>query len=531
VPPQFTIFSPPLGVEVPERMPDPFDEGGPGALARAAAEHLVARLPPLGEGKMFGVLVARDGEGRLGYLAAFSGMLDGRWDHEGFSPPIFDRAARAAIEEPGERVVKGLLAQASALAHGAERAALAREAEALEEALAGERAALATLHAVRRERRRALRAAGGAAPALDEESRADKAARRRLEERHEQVRRALAARAGRIERRLRALERLRRMVSRRLMQQIHDSYQPTNARGERRSLRALYAPAEPPAGAGDCAAPKLLAQAHAAGLRPVALAELWWGPPPATGGRQPGLFYPPCPGKCGPLLPFLLEGVPLEPLQRFQPPEVAGPLAVLFEDPWLIVVEKPAGLLSVPGRDPRAGDSVLGRVRARCPEARGPIVVQRLDMDTSGLLVAAKDAGTHAALQRQFAERAVHKRYVAWLDGSPPADCGRVELPLRVDLEARPRQIPDAVYGRPALTEWRVLERAGARTRVALFPRTGRTHQLRVHTAHPLGLGVPIVGDRLYGRPGDRLLLHAEQLSFVHPHTGARLSFESRAPF
>jgi tRNA pseudouridine32 synthase/23S rRNA pseudouridine746 synthase len=202
----------------------------------------------------------------------------------------------------------------------------------------------------------------------------------------------------------------------------------------------------------------------------------------------------------------------------------------VFEDRWLVVVDKPVGLLSVPGRAGLA-DSVQTRLQARHPEADGPLIVHRLDLDTSGLMVVAKDAATYHALQRQFFRREIDKRYVALLDGVVAAERGTVELALRVDLDDRPRQIHDPVHGKPALTEWSVLSREAAHTRVALYPRTGRTHQLRVHAAHPRGLAAPIVGDRLYGQPAERLMLHAEALAFVHPHTGQRLELVQPAPF
>jgi tRNA pseudouridine32 synthase/23S rRNA pseudouridine746 synthase len=201
---------------------------------------------------------------------------------------------------------------------------------------------------------------------------------------------------------------------------------------------------------------------------------------------------------------------------------------IVFEDAWLIVIDKPCGLLSVPGRSGLLADSAVTRLRARHP---GATVVHRLDLDTSGLLVAAKDPATHAALQRAFARREVDKRYVAWLDGGVAADHGTVELALRVDLDDRPRQIHDPVHGKPAVTSWRVVERTATRTRVALAPHTGRTHQLRVHAAHPLGIGAPIVGDRLYGRAAPRLLLHAEAIRFTHPHTQRRVELVCPAPF
>lgn len=375
------------------------------------------------------------------------------------------------------------------------------------------------------ERREALHA-------LDQESRGDKAERRRLDAAQEQERRELEPKRARLERRLRALERLRRIVCRALMKRIHDTYEVPNARGERRPLRALFSSGEPPSGAGDCAAPKLLAHAFKYGLHPLALAEFWWGAPPPAGGRIAGAFYPACRDKCGPLLPFLLDGLHVAPPRSFSPRAIATPeLSILYEDAWVVVVDKPCGLLSVPARDASVTDSVMARLRARYPQATGPLLVHRLDLDTSGLLVAALDPRTHADLQRQFLHREVRKRYVAWVEGHVRGDQGTIDFPMRVDLHDRPRQIHDPVHGRPAVTEWHILERAGERTRVAFFPLTGRTHQLRVHAAHPLGLGAPIVGDRLYGREADRLHLHAESLSFQHSRTGQRVTFERPAPF
>jgi tRNA pseudouridine32 synthase / 23S rRNA pseudouridine746 synthase len=557
-PSELWLFVPqPRPEALPELFPDPFAEAAPHALARRAADELLARLrtslaaadlsraalDAAEGGKMFGVLVVRRADGQIGYLAGFSGTLAGCWDLPGFVPPLFERSARAAIEPAGEASLMHLLRQAVELESLPERATLEGRRGLLEQRLARERAELQAQSRANRQRRRARRAelaASGAAGSehgeelhrLDQQSRADKAARRRLEAAHERARRDLLSQGGGLELRLEALNERRRSLSARLMQEIHDTYVLRNARGQRRRLRELFAPAEPPSGAGDCAAPKLLARAHALGLQPLALAELWWGAPPAAGGRSAGRFYPACKGKCGPLLPFLLEGLALEPPWQPGPQDATDEgLRVIYEDEWLIVVDKPAGLLSVPGRDARVSDSVLARLRQRFPAATGPLIVHRLDMDTSGLLAAAKDPASCAALQRQFAERQVHKRYVAWLDGSVAGESGLVDFPMRVDLEDRPRQIRDPVHGKPALTEWRVLLREGCRTRVELFPRTGRTHQLRVHAAHPLGLGAPITGDRLYGLAAGRMLLHAEALAFTHPVTGRPLVFQSPAPF
>ncbi|WP_257456984.1 RluA family pseudouridine synthase [Archangium lipolyticum] len=554
-----TPFEPqPAPRDVAGAFPSPFDELGPHVLARRAAEAMQAELRtgfvapgipastlegPEG-GKMLGVLVVQQPDGRIGYLRSFSGMLAGRWEVPGFVPPLFDREARAQVEPSGEAVVKALLARAEAFQSSPELVEVRAAHEAQQVRHTGERTALRARHEERKKRRHARRAEISASDtlteaekraalhSLDQESRGDKAELRRLEAAQDAERLAIEPKRARLERRLRALDRLRWIVCRALMKRIHDTYRVPNALGERRPLRALFAPGEPPSGAADCAAPKLLAHALTHGLRPLALAEFWWGAPPPAGGRVTGEFYPACRDKCAPLLPFMLDGLQVSPPRAFSPPAVATEgLSVVFEDAWIVVVDKPHGLLSVPARDTSVTDSVLARLRARYPHATGPLLVHRLDLDTSGLLVAALDPRTHADLQRQFLHREVRKRYVAWVEGHVQGERGTIDFPMRVDLDDRPRQIHDPVHGKSAVTEWQVLERSGTRTRVVFFPLTGRTHQLRVHAAHPLGLGAPIVGDRLYGRQDGRLFLHAESLSFRHPETGQRVSFERPAPF
>lgn len=368
--------------------------------------------------------------------------------------------------------------------------------------------------------------------ALDDESRLDDLERRKLEAAARTARAPLAAAVEALELQLDALERRRRATSQEAMRRIHDCYLLRSAKGEAKTLRALFAPGEPPWGAADCAAPKLIGFALGRGLTPLALAEFWWGPPPPGGGRVEGMFFPACKEKCGPVLPFLLSGLEVRPRQTWRPREVgADELQLVHQDGRVVVITKPPGLLSVPARDEAVTDSVLARLRRRYPRAAGPLLVHRLDLDTSGLLVAALDEEAHRLLQAQFLSRAVEKRYVAWLEGEVRGERGTVELPLRVDLEQRPRQLVDFVHGKPATTDWEVLERRGGWTRVAFFPRTGRTHQLRVHAAHRLGLGVPIVGDRLYGRPGERLMLHAESIRFTHPGTGEPFTVVAPAPF
>ncbi|WP_233605006.1 RluA family pseudouridine synthase [Corallococcus sp. AB030] len=548
----------PLADELPGAFPSPFDAVGPHALARRAAESLQATLRegfiapgitsavlqgPDG-GKMFGVLVVRQPDGTLGVLRAFSAMLAGRWDVPGFVPPVFDREARARVEPVADATVKSLLTRAETWRTSEELRRVREEDDARQTREATEREAMRLRHDTHRRQRHERRAAIVAMSALteteraqalhtlDQESRGDKAEKRRWDAAQEEARRQLAPARAKAERRVRALDRLRRIVSRGFMKQFHDTYAITNARGETRPLRSLYGGAEPPSGAGDCAGAKLLAYAFAHGLQPVALAEFWWGTPPASGGRIQGAFYPACRDKCGPLLPFMLEGLEVSAPRVFVPPPAPTPdLSIVFEDAWLVVIDKPCGLLSVPGRDASLLDSVLTRLRARYPDATGPLLAHRLDLDTSGLLVAALDSRTHASLQRQFLHRDVAKRYVALIDGPVHGGSGTITLPLRVDLDDRPRQIVDPIHGKPAVTDWEVLHRAVSHTRVAFHPRTGRTHQLRVHAAHPQGLGAPIMGDPLYGHAGLRLHLHAETLSFVHPATGQRVSFTRAAPF
>jgi tRNA pseudouridine32 synthase/23S rRNA pseudouridine746 synthase len=312
------------------------------------------------------------------------------------------------------------------------------------------------------------------------------------------------------------LDAARAARSRALTTQINDAYHFASARGEVRSLRSLFAPGEPPTGSGDCTAPKLLAHAYRLGLRPIGLAEFWWGAASATGDRREGVFYAACRGKCLPILTHMLDGMPVEPPPLFGSAAIdpAEPRTV-FEDEHLLVVNKPSGLLTVAGRSASLSDCVVSRLRKRYPQATGPLAVHRLDLDTSGLLLIAKDADVATALQRMFSLRVIEKHYVAWLNGDIAADHGHVTLPLRLDVD--------------------VLARHNGRTRVRFTAHTGRSHQLRVHSAHPQGLDAPIVGDRLYGRhaPSDdeRMQLHAERVAFVHPVTGARLVIEQAAPF
>ena len=494
---------------------------------------------------MFGVLVVRAPDGRVGVLRAFSGMLEGSWFVPGFVPPAYDVAAKAHVWTAGEAELATIDARIAQLTAGAEAEPPRRELAALDARQATELAALTTRHraakAERARRRTETETEATAAPSpraaalheLAQQSRGDTAEHRRLVASHAASRAALAAGVAALDAERDQLVAHRAARSRVLLHGIHDAYVLASARGALVSVRAIFAPAEPPGGAGDCAAPKLLAHAYRLGAVPLALAEFWSGPPPATGGRADGVYYPACRGKCGPILAHMLDGLAVDAAPEYgAAPIAADEPRVVYADDQVIVVDKPAGLLSVPGRSGRLRDSVQTRMRARYPHATGPLVVHRLDLDTSGLLLVALDSATHAALQADFARRAITKRYIAVLDGALASPAGTIELPLRVDLDDRPRQLVDPVHGKSAHTDYETVAVAGGRTRVALYPRTGRTHQLRVHCAHPLGLGAPIAGDRLYGGPtAPRLLLHAESLAFTHPKTGLRIELTSEVPF
>ncbi|ADO74382.1 Pseudouridine synthase [Stigmatella aurantiaca DW4/3-1] len=554
-----TYFDPqPAPAEVPSCLANPFAEGPTHPLARRAAEALQSRLrhgdlsaglrledlEEPGRGKMFGVLAVAAPDGRIGYLCGFSGMLDGRWHIDGFAPPLFDEAARAAFWPAGEAELRTLDSAHAELLQGAEAVALRTRLDALTTRHGASTAALRERHEANRRLRHDARqhlaermmeedARRAALHALGQESRADADERRRLDAAYQQDREVLVSALRAIDARRAAIEHLRAERSRQLWQQIAYNYVIPNARGEEQPLGALFAPEPPPGGAGDCAAPKLLAQAYRHHLKPLALAEFWWGAPPLTGERHSGLYYPACHSKCGGVLPYMLEGLRVDPpLPPGKTPSEGDALRLVYEDPWLLAVDKPCGLLSVPGRHSPQRDSVLTRLRRRAPEAPEPLIVHPLESDTSGLLLATKDAETHAALQRQFARKEADKHYIAWLEGPVLGDHGVIELPLRAHPEERPRQIVDPVHGKRAVTEWRVLRRRGPQTQVSFLPRTGHPHQLRVHAAHPLGLGAPIAGDRLYGSSGGtRLMLHAESLTVLHPRTGERLHLECPAPF
>jgi len=525
---------------------NPFEEGAPAGPALTAANALMkqlrdggivdrSRLEKAGGGKMFGVLVVVDADGRRGYLKAFADDYDGCWELPGFVPPLFDPAQRLRIEAIGAAQLRTVGERRDRAARSPQLAAARLALAALEHRHLTEKEAMRMRHIENRRQRRSLRASNtdpAQLAALARRSCDDKNERRRLEQCLARELETVSAPLRKLERELAALDRLYDYVSRRILREAQSRYRIDNALGERRSLSDLFGTRTAPAGAGDCTATKLLGYAYAHSLRPVALAQFWFGASPPAGGRVSGVFYPACRAKCRPLLPFMLSGLDVASLSPYSPPPTQHlDIRIVYEDEKIVVIDKPPGLLSVPSSNDTITDSATVRLRKHRPGVAGPLFVHRLDMDTSGLLVAALDPASHAMLAKQFAQRTIEKRYVAWVDRELGTDGGTIELAVRSDYNDRPRHIHDPVGGKPAVTHWQVLERRDGRTRVEFHPITGRTHQLRIHAAHPLGLDAPIVGDNLYGRGGERLMLHAQTLRLRHPGTNEFITLESPAPF
>ena len=303
-----------------------------------------------------------------------------------------------------------------------------------------------------------------------------------------------------------------------------------NALGEEKSLPELFHPAVPPSGAGECCAPRLLQAAYLEGLRPLCMAEFWVGASPADEVRIDGHYYPACNSKCRPILRHMLRGLNVEPNPLLADRErLLSGLRIIYKDTEMAVVDKPAGLLSVPGKDDQP--SVQEAMQQMFPEATGPLIVHRLDMDTSGLMLIALTKEKYHELQTLFLQRRIHKVYHALLEREMPVGQeGDINLPLRPDYDDRPRQMVDPVHGKPAQTHYRVLENRDGHALLELRPITGRTHQLRVHCAHPHGLGNPIVGDRLYGKPAERLMLHAKEIEIETPQATLDGRRESHPP-
>ncbi len=460
------------------------------------------------KGKMFGVLlVERAADGATGYLAGYSGQVGGRSDWPLFVPAVFDYLQPDGHFKRHEAEIVTINHDIGQLQ--AELQAANAEAERLDD---GD--PRPTFGKTKRE--------GETDEQHVRRRQFENAELHRWKLRHREREAQWQARWQTAEVTLLSLKRLRRQKSDDLQRWLFSRFAMLNACGCRKDLLEIFGTL-PPSGSGECCEPKMLQYAYAHGLRPVSMAMMWWGESPRQEVRHHGQYYPACNKRCKPILGWMLQGLSVEANALELP--TSHRLETVYEDEALCVVVKPGGMLSVPGKSGR--ESVAEVMRRRYPDADSPLIVHRLDMDTSGLMVIAKTKAAYLDLQQQFARHEVRKRYVALLSHDLREPSGSVSLPLRPDLDDRPRQVVDTVHGRPALTRYEQV----APRRVHLFPLTGRTHQLRVHCAHRDGLDNPIVGDALYGTRADRLYLHAEQITFRHPATGQTLTFTAKAPF
>ena len=531
-------------IPLPERFTYPFCYT-PHPLCILAAKEVQSYLTrqtawkdELRQGKMFGVLIVQTEHGETGYLAAFSGILAGKNLHPFFVPPVYNLLQPQGFfkieEENISSINRNIRQQENDKAYAALSAELARTIQSAEDILATAKAQLKEAKTAREQRRKEKELNAQEEAELIRESQFQKAEYKRLERSWKARITTLQTQTEDWERRISALKSERKTRSAALQQKLFEQFGMLNYRGEVKNLCEIFGQTvhkTPPAGAGECAAPKLLQQAYLHGWKPIAMAEFWWGDSPKTEIRHHGHYYPACKGKCEPILQHMLQGLQVEEnpmLKRMQVP--SKNLEIVYEDPWLSVINKPAGMLSVPGKEDAV--SVYSLMREQYPEADSPLTVHRLDMATSGLMLIAKTKRVHQNLQAQFKNRLVRKRYVALLEGVVPKDKGTVDLPLCLNPLDRPRQMVHTEHGKPAITDYQVLERLdGKRTRIVFYPRTGRTHQLRIHAAHPLGLHCPIIGDELYGEKADRLYLHAEYLEFTHPITGETVRITKEAEF
>lgn len=531
-------------IPLPERFTYPFCYT-PHPLCILAAKEVQSYLTrqtawkdELRQGKMFGVLIVQTEHGETGYLAAFSGILAGKNLHPFFVPPVYDLLQPQGFfkieEENISSINRNIRQLENDKAYAALSAELARTIQSAEDILATAKAQLKEAKTAREQRRKEKELNAQEEAELIRESQFQKAEYKRLERSWKARITTLQTQTEDWERRISALKSERKTRSAALQQKLFEQFGMLNYRGEVKNLCEIFGQTvhkTPPAGAGECAAPKLLQQAYLHGWKPIAMAEFWWGDSPKTEIRHHGHYYPACKGKCEPILQHMLQGLQVEEnpmLKRMQVP--SKNLEIVYEDSWLSVINKPAGMLSVPGKEDAV--SVYSLMRGQYPEADGPLTVHRLDMATSGLMLIAKTKRVHQNLQAQFKNRLVRKRYVALLEGVVPKDKGTVDLPLCLNPLDRPRQMVHTEHGKPAITDYQVLERLdGKQTRIAFYPRTGRTHQLRIHAAHPLGLHCPIIGDELYGKKADRLYLHAEYLEFTHPITGETVRITKEAEF
>jgi tRNA pseudouridine32 synthase/23S rRNA pseudouridine746 synthase len=493
-------------------------------------------------GKMFGVLVVQNEQGKTGYISAVSGKLAETNVHQKFVPPVYDMLTKNSYFLEEEELLNAINLELNNLENNVDYLKL------LSQFKAEKKKAAIDIN----EKKQALKASKKGRDLRRDKAHFDlklekyaafekELAKESLEAKYffnnvtrfwEHTLNTISEKLSIFTNQIEALKEERKIKSAALQQYLFEQYQFLNSKKEAKNLAQLFTETsalKPPAGSGECTAPKLLQYAFLHNLKPIAMAEFWWGQSPNAEIRKHKQFYPACQGKCKPILTHMLTGIEMDTNPMLQNPAIGKELEYMFEDDDLIVINKPAEFLSVPGI--HIQDSVYTRIKHKYPNITGPIIVHRLDMSTSGILLIAKNKKSHKNLQSQFINKTIKKRYVALLDGNLKGDTGTIDLPLRVDLNDRPRQLVCFENGKPALTKWKVIERKSGKTRVHLFPISGRTHQLRVHASHVSGLNTPIIGDDLYGKKANRLHLHAAEIEFTHPITKEKMTFHKEAEF
>ena len=558
---------------LPARFNNPFDYE-PDALCHTAVKLLQANLPiaPT-EGKMYGVLIV-ERDGQIGYLQAYSGQIAD--EGEDFVPAVFDYLQPDGYFKTHEAEITLLNQQIAQLkastAYQQAQEDLKTIRQKAEKAIEEARKVMQGAKFLRDKRRKEAFISEAERNEMTRQSQFLKAELQRKKKAYAEQITAAQTVVNSHQEQITAWKRERKMKSDQLQRWLFAQFSLLNARGERKNLLDIFrdyylknSPARtkaahitnvntaeraakeslaasllPPSGAGECCEPKLLQYAFLHGFKPISMAMFWWGPSPKTEIRQHGNYYPACNGKCKPILEWMLEGIDVayKECDRTNNETKTVPsegLKILYEDDYLAVIVKPSGMLSVPGKG--CQPSVYSILSERWKSKSDTFMVHRLDMATSGLLVVARTSEVHKALQAQFIGRTVKKKYVALLplsilDKHLPTE-GRIDLPLSPDPDDRPRQRVDRTNGKPATTEYRFIGKTvygkdgQEAVKIALYPLTGRTHQLRIHCAHSDGLGTPIIGDNLYGQRAERLWLHAEHLEFTHPITQERMSFDT----
>ena len=524
----------------------------------------------IARGKMFGVLIVEnvktdadkpergyqtaDSEApKWGYLAAYSGQIGGRSDWEDFVPAVFDYLQPDGYFKTHEAEISHINLSISHL----EKDERMKEARTLIRQLQEERKRTIAAYQEKMKEAKAKRDSRREAGNLSEAEEAEmiresqfmKAELRRLKKSLSE-KTALETEFEDYQENILRLKQLRKQLSDALQQWLFSQFRMLNQEGESKDLLEIFRDEAlkeypqaaiatsriaalkmvPPAGSGECCEPKLLQYAYQHGYKPLQMAMFWWGESPKEEIRHHLQFYPACNGKCKPILHWML------PASTFEPEainlSIYDKVETLYEDREIAVIHKPEGLLSVPGKD-AAQPSVYALMRRKYPEATGPLIVHRLDMATSGVLLIAKTEFAYHRLQKAFLNHQIQKKYVAIISGKDISEKGIISLPLLPDYLNRPRQIVNHEQGKEAITEYEILERIdGSHLRIALYPKTGRTHQLRVHCAHQEGLNAPILGDPLYGNEkAARLHLHAEEITFEHPLTGKKITIKRKADF